>query len=419
MSPRPKLGYLVPDFPGQTHTNCWSEIAALEERGVEVAVFSTRPPAPALMPHDWGRAARARTIWLDPGGPVAGLRALPALPLGQIIGERGLGGEMLRAAPAAARLVRHARALGLHHVHVHGAGRGATVAALAARMGGPTYSLHLPGPLSEGGPGQNLKWRGARFATVATARILNEIRFVLREDLPRVTVQPVGVDTDFFRRDAAYVPVKPGQEIRLFACGRLDPARGFEDLMKAVRHLLDRGHPATLTIAGEDVAGGAGHRRALEARAAELRLGPHVAFLGAVDAAVVRARLVEAHVFVLPGWHEPLGTALMEAMACGVPVVGTAAGGVRELVTDGRDGILVQPKAPEALVGAILRIAGNPELARMLSLHGRSRIESAFDARIGAERLMREVGFLPMDHQDDLIPDLPAASARRPARPRR
>ncbi len=410
MTSRPRLGYLVPRFPGQTHTSAWSEIAALEELGVDVVILSTRLPDPVRMPHEWGRIARMRTTCLGDAGPLAFLRGLPALPLGALLGrERGLAAQILTALGPAARLAALSRKRGFRHVHVRGAGEGALIAALAQRMGGPGYSIHLPGPLSSGGPGQNFKWQGARFATVATARVLNEIRFVLRGDLPmRVAVRPAGIDTGFFRRDSPYVAPRRGEVLRLFACGALEPGKGFDDLLKAVRMMLDRGCDLKLVIAGAEAGDSPGQHARLAALIGELRLGRHVTLAGACDAGAVRESLLAAHVFVLPSWQEPLGTALMEAMACGVPSVATAAGGVRELARDGREALLVQPKRPEELARAILRITDDGELARHLSTMARARIVADFDAVGGAELLMREVGFLPMDdHGDPLVTALP------------
>lgn len=422
MAVRKVLGYLVPQFPGQTHIFFWREIAELEKRGVEVVLYSTRKPPPGLVSHDWSEAAMARTEYLGNTNPLLALRALPGLPFGQLFSsERGLARDILMAAPAAAALLRSAKAKGITHVHVHSCARSALIAAIAERLGGPSYSLTLHGPLSDYGPGQNFKWRNARFATVITEKIRNEIRFVLRDDLPRrVLVQPMGVDTDRLNRDAPYQPAKPGQEIRVFSCGRLNIVKGHQDLMAAVRRLRDQGHKVSLAIAGEDDDGGTGYRKVLEARVAELGLGDCVTLLGAVGEDEVRRQLLAAHVFVLASWHEPLGVALMEAMSCGVPTIGTAAGGVRELITDGQDGLLVAPKSPEALASAILRVAGNPELARALSFQGRARILQAFHAGRGAETLMREIGFLPQDPHDDPIPDLPPGLQRSaPSRGRR
>jgi glycosyltransferase involved in cell wall biosynthesis len=72
-------------------------------------------------------------------------------------------------------------------------------------------------------------------------------------------------------------------------------------------------------------------------------------------------------VFAFPSLGEGFGLALAEAMACGVPVVASAVGGVPELVTDGASGLLVPPADPEALAAAILRILDEPDLAAGLS----------------------------------------------------
>jgi colanic acid/amylovoran biosynthesis glycosyltransferase len=179
--------------------------------------------------------------------------------------------------------------------------------------------------------------------------------------------------------------------LRLFSCGRLNIVKGHQDLMAAVRLLLDQGQAVTLDIAGEDDDGGAGYRRVLAARIVELGLGDHVRLLGAIDAGAVRAKLLAAHFFVLASWHEPLGVALMEAMSCEVPTIGTAAGGVAELITNGVNGVLVPPKDPAALAAAILGLARDPDRAIALARAGRDRIVTGFHAGLGAETLIREI----------------------------
>ncbi len=396
MAVNSKLGYLVPQFPGQTHAFFWREVRALEARGVEVRLLSTRPPPPGLVAHAWSAEAAARTLFLASRSPLDAASALPALPWRDLRGpEPGLRRDLLVSLGAARALVRAAAREGFGHVHVHSCGRSALIAMLAARLGGPSYSLTLHGPLSDYGPGQNLKWRGARFATVITRKLLAEVDTVLREDRPaRIAVQPMGIDAEVLQRPAPYQGPRPGEPIRLFSCARLNPVKGHEDLLEALRLLLDGGTAAQLTIAGEDDDGGTGYRRALEARVAELGLGRHARLLGAVDEGRVRQELWAAHAFVLASHHEPLGVALMEAMAAGVPTVGTAAGGVRELVTDGVDGLLVPPRAPARIAQAILRVAREPRLAHQLSRGGEARARD-LDAGRGAEALMRELG-LPL-----------------------
>ena len=382
-----KIGYLVPQFPGQTHIFFWREIAELERRGVQVRIFSTRPPPKGLIAHDWSAAAMARTCYLGAVKPLAALTALPAAPFGQAPIR-----DILLSLSAARQLVTACRAEGIGHVHVHSCGRAALIAAIAHRLGGPAYSLTLHGPLADYGPGQRFKWRGARFATIITQKLLAEVRAELAGDLPdRLIIQPMGVDTDSLRRNAPYAPLQPGQTLRLFSCGRLSIVKGHQDLMAAVRLLIDQGQPVTLDIAGEDDLGGAGYRHVLEARIAALNLGPDVRLLGAIDADAVRQHLLAAHVFVLASWHEPLGVALMEAMSCEVPTIGTAAGGVAELITAGVDGILVAPRDPAAIADAIQQLIRDPAGAVALGKAGRARVVARFHAGLGAETLIREI----------------------------
>ncbi len=404
MPPPVKIGYLIPQFPGQTHIFFWRELAALESRGAEVTLFSTRRPPKGLISHDWSGEAMARTTYLGlpgVGDLLAGLGRLPSLlksgeGLSAGLSEGwGIWRDLALSAPAARRLVREARARGISHVHVHSCGRAALVAALARRMGGPGYSLTLHGPLSDYGAGQRLKWQGAAFGTVITEKLKAELQAELGSALPaRLPVRPMGVDTEVLRRLSPYEPLVRGEKLRLFSCARLNVVKGHQDLLQAMRLLLDQGLDVELEIAGEDDAGGSGFRAQLQARLEALSLGAHVRLLGAIDAGKVREKLLGAHIFVLASWHEPLGVAYMEAMACEVPTIGTAAGGVRELIRDGLDGVLVPPKDPEALAAAIRRLSGDTAQAERLAKAGRARVVAGFRASLGAETLLEEIARL-------------------------
>jgi glycosyltransferase involved in cell wall biosynthesis len=116
-----------------------------------------------------------------------------------------------------------------------------------------------------------------------------------------------------------------------------------------------------------------------------------------VDEERVKQEIMAAHVFILASHDEGVPVALMEAMACGAPVIGTAVGGVRELVTDGVDGIVLEPREPVILARAIQLLAASPSLALKLALAGRTRVEREFDSARGAETLIREIGLTPTD----------------------
>lgn len=397
MTPPRTLGYLVPQFPGQTHIFFWREIAELEKRGITVDLLSTRPPPTGIMAHDWSQAAMARTTYLGRADVLAGLAALPRLPFGALLTEARLGGAMMLkdiavSIPAAQRLIRHCRARGIGHVHVHSCGRAALVAAIAQAMGGPRYSLSLHGLLADYGPGQPFKWRHAAFATTVTETLRRAVEAEMPGDLPgSVYVQPMGVDTDVLAPDGAYMPVAKGERLRLFCCGRLNVIKGHVHLLAATRTLIDAGRPVALRIAGEDDAGGSGYRRVLEARIAELGLADSVTLLGAIDADKVRDEIRRAHLFVLASLQEAIGVALMEAMSCAIPTIGTRTGGVAELIRDGQDGLLVPPGDPGALASAIAALADDPARAQSLSKAGRQRIVEGFHSGRGAEVLIRAI----------------------------
>lgn len=390
------LGYIVPQFPGQTHIFFWREIRALEAMGHSVHVFSTRKPPPGLIAHEWSDAAMERTTYLGRVDPLRALRGGARLPKGLwprlLAGGPALVRDALVSLAAAERLRAEAVARGLDHIHVHSCGRAALIAAFAHHMGGPSYSLTLHGPLSDYGSGQRVKWRDAAFATVITRKLMDEVGEALAGDLPeRVVIRPMGVDTTVLERTTPYAPPEHGRPIRIFSCGRLNVVKGHQDLMSAARQLIDQGVDIRVEIAGEDDDGGHGYRRELEAHLKKLRLQDHVKLLGAIDDGTVRAKLEESHLFILASWHEPLGVAYMEAMAMGVPTIGTDAGGVRELISDGSTGYLVEPKNPGQLARTVRALAGDPEALKRLSVEGRAHVEQHFRAALGAEVLVQEV----------------------------
>jgi glycosyltransferase involved in cell wall biosynthesis len=92
-------------------------------------------------------------------------------------------------------------------------------------------------------------------------------------------------------------------------------------------------------------------------------------------------------VFVLSSYLEGLGTAILDAMALGLPVVATAVGGVPDAVTPGQTGLLVPPRNPQALAQALLTLESDPGLRGRLARTGREAVRS-FDVRVTIERTL-------------------------------
>lgn len=395
-----RLGYLVPEFPGQTHIFFWREISELKKLGVEVQLISTRLPDASIISHSWSDEAVRQTLYLKRLGLGDAFKAFRSLP---VLAQRELREMMMRSSkqaridimlslPLAGKLLRECARRGIEHVHVHSCGRAALIAAMANKIGGLSYSLTLHGPLQDYGPLQDFKWRHARFATVITNKLKGEVETELAGNLPdRLIVQPMGVDTERLSRDTPYQPFDQSQKLRIFACGRLHIVKGHQVLIDAVGILRDRGFDVQARIAGQDDQQGAGFRNVLAEQIERLGLGQNVELLGAIDELEVKQNILNAHIFALASMHEPLGVAYMEAMSCEVPVIGTDAGGVRELMDDGVDGLLVPPDDAQALANTIENLALAPEHAVMLGRNGRQKILSKFSSARGAQTLKQAV----------------------------
>ncbi|SIQ31720.1 Glycosyltransferase involved in cell wall bisynthesis [Paracoccus thiocyanatus] len=395
-----KIGFFIPEFPGQTHIFLWRERQALAELGIDAEPVSTRPPPRAVASHSWAAEAQAQTRYLMPlGGEGLGAVAefLRAGPAGW---TRGLGAAMAAEAQGAkgrlrmlallamgARLKRIARQQGWDHIHVHSCADSANIAMFAERLGGPSYSLTLHGPTLEGyGPNQRQKWRHARFATIISQLLARVAEREIGADRPAVVnVAPMGVDLDQIRRQTPWQPPAPGKALRIFTCGRLNAVKGHDHLIQTVALLRARGIDARLDIAGEDEQGGTGYHRHLDALIAEQGLTDAVTLLGAVSEDRVRDGLERAHVFALASLNEGISVAIMEAMAMEMPVVVTDVGGNHELITSGRDAILVPPERPQAMADEIARLLAHPDEARRLAQASRARVAAQFHHRRSAQ----------------------------------
>jgi glycosyltransferase involved in cell wall biosynthesis len=178
--------------------------------------------------------------------------------------------------------------------------------------------------------------------------------------------------------------------------GRLCDVKGQRELIDATALLRDGGHDAHVVLVGEDLEQAGEYRAQLERQARELGVDDRVVFAGYRDD--VPAVLDALDLFVLPSWIEGLPLVLLEAMAHRRPVVATPVGGTPELVVDGETGILVPPRDPAALAGAIAELldddrrriaygeAGFRRVAERFSAHEMERrVLEAYD-RVAARR---------------------------------
>lgn len=386
-----------------THTFFKRELDTLGQLAADVAVVSTRKPRHRFRCHEWTEELMARTTYLAPirpavlvdtvrvllvAGPARWWRCWRAIASADDLSIKIKLRTMLLL-PFAAELVSWARKNDVAHVHSHFCADGAHVAMFAHLLGGPTYSISLHGRLGANGGNQRNKWKHARFGIAVTRTLLAETRPLLGDSAPDTWgVAPMGVDTVLFRRETPYVPHDGSGPLRLFSCSRLDPGKAPDDLLRAVALLKEQGVDVHLRIAGEEDAGRTVFKPELEALVASLGISDRVELLGARSEQQVREELERAHIYALASLDEALGVATMEAMAMGVPAIATRVGGVPELLESGTHGILVEPRRPEQLADAVLRIARDPALAESFSRAGRQRVSEHFDTRKSASTLL-------------------------------
>jgi glycosyltransferase involved in cell wall biosynthesis len=212
----------------------------------------------------------------------------------------------------------------------------------------------------------------------------------VRDSLPpsirrRTRVLRYGVDAAELRREAGPRAEQrrllgiADDEILIGTVANLRATKGYPDLLQAAREVVDRVPKVRFVAVGRGPM-----EDELRARHHELGLGAHFTFLGYRPDAV---RLMSAFdVFCLASHYEGLPIALMEALALGLPVVATDVGGVGELVTDGKDALLVPAREPAQLAEALVTLALFPARRSELSAAAVARSET-----LDAPRAVRDI----------------------------
>lgn len=169
-----------------------------------------------------------------------------------------------------------------------------------------------------------------------------------------VRIVPNGVDLE----KAASVPRGERPPHRISVIARLSPEKGLPHLLDAMPEILEACPDAELVVVG-----GGDLEETLKSRSEKLGLDGKVRFTGSLPHEEALAQVADSSVFVLPSLGEGLGIVLIEAQALGVPVIGTDVGGIPDVITHDRTGLLVPPADPTAIVEAVLRIFNDPDAA--------------------------------------------------------
>lgn len=341
-----RIGYVLNSFPKVSETFIANELAELARRGVELRVLSLRPPEDELRHGVVERAGLMRWVSYDAAGFAAVLeRFRPQL------------------------------------IHAHFA-RKATAAAreLAAALGVPySFTAHRYDIYSR--PPEDFHDRAMAAGAVVTVAQANADYIARHFGVPRsrLDVIPCGIDTGRFT---------PGGDKldppHLLCVARLEPVKNHAVLLQACALLRERGVPFRGVLLGDGAA-----RARVAAERARLGLDGLVLMPGAAEQDEVRDWLRRSAVCVLSSDSEGMPVSLMEAAACGLPLVATAVGGVPEQIVEGVTGLLVPPRDPAALADALARLLADPPLRARLGAAARADAERRFSIGRQVDRMMQ------------------------------
>lgn len=208
-------------------------------------------------------------------------------------------------------------------------------------------------------------------------------------DTGKVSIAPCGVDVGLFSADGPPAP-KPTTH-RVLSVGRLVPRKGVDLVIRALPQLAAAGFDdVELLIVGGGAEPGLLHadpevRRLLDL-GRELGVAGKVTLRGQVPRSDMPGLFRSADAVVCTPWYEPFGIVPLEAMACGVPVVAAAVGGLQDTVLDHGTGLHVPPRDPEAIAGALAVLLGNPGLRAEMGSAGQVRARTRYSwDRVAAE----------------------------------
>lgn len=393
---KPTVAYVLRKFPVLSETFILNEILGLEALGAKVHIFAL---APGRDPRFHEMLARLRAPISYVPGPEnpkalwkyaahAARRFGPAYyrVLARVLasGRPSLFYRMLQAGWVAERAVR----LGMPRLHAHFATRATTVSCLASAISGIPYSFtaHAFDIYKSNARPRVLRHKIQAADLVITISEAN--RDFLGEIAPdcadKIRLLHNGINLSEFTPNG-----RPADSpFRILSVARLVEKKGLAVLIEACHELHRRGQSFQCSIIGRGRL-----RPQLQALIRQWDLGASVKLLGARTQNEVLQYYHRSHLYVLPavvgsdGNREGLPVSIVEALACGLPVISTRVAGIPEVVEHERNGLLVGQGDAMGLADALHRMMREPALHGRLRDHARPSVVPVFDT----ERTSREL----------------------------
>lgn len=394
-----RVSYFTSSYPRATDTFIQREVIGLRESGIEVLTSALRKPEGVNNVSEFIRNEREGTTYFLPANPLVLLKLniialiktpvhyLKTLCLAFNTRRPGIKGVLYQLFyfQEALLLSDNMKSKGIQHLHNHFGDSSGMVTMLASRLSGVGYSITFHGPHIFFEPtllALREKVKYATFIVCISHYCKSQLMlFSDVEDWHKFKIVHCGVDINQYTL-APSKTVNSDTPVKLLYVGRLAAEKGVPVLLRSLIALKREGHKFHLTLLGDGP-----ERASLETEVKLNGLTEMVHFGGFASQETVRDTLLKSDVFILPSFAEGVPVSLMEAMACGVPVIGTNVGGVTELIEHGVSGMVVAPADEVALKDAILCYIQNPQLRENIRSAARSMVETNFNFKIEVNKL--------------------------------
>jgi colanic acid/amylovoran biosynthesis glycosyltransferase len=398
-----RIAVVVDSFPVPSQTFILNQITGLLDRGHDVDILAMKP-APAALDTDeiierYGLLKRRRYLRAMPANRA--VRVAQAAVLGAATLTRGKG-SVLRRALNVRRYGSEAASLSLFYcalsfleaepydiVHCQFGHLGDRIIKLR-EMGAVCSSIVTSFRGFEVPKGQDEQFRrlfeqGDLFLPVSRSLSTRLDKAGCAAD--KIKILHSGIDCGMF----CFISRTrgPGEPTRLLSIARLIEKKGISYAIRAVAELIRSGKSVSYTIVGDGKL-----ESVLQDQIREAGLEKWVRLVGWKSRAEVRELLEQSHILVAPsvtaenGDQEGIPNVLKEAMATGMPVVGTLHSGIPELVEENVSGLLVAERDVEGLARALSHLTDNPQRWPAMGRAGRKRVEEAFDIERLSDRLV-------------------------------
>lgn len=411
LRPRPRVAYVLSQFPRVTETFIMREIAEMRRRGLRVDVISLKPP-PTRDVHPLARRLRRNVItapWISAGVIGTNLRVFLRSPFlyasafaRLLLLQSGSVTDALKGVavwPKAVACGDNAVQRGAVHFHAHWANVPTSCAAALGLLFHMRFSFTGHAfDIYRDQPNLRRKLEQAAFTVTCTERNRAHMSELLGGNADGVRLIRHFLDREtigLLQARASRPNPGAGQPVTILTVGALEPYKGHDVLLRALAVVCADKRDVRLRIIG------AGPQES-ELRSLARSLFPdatdRVSFLGALPQERVFSEMGEADLFVLASIEKAgnpvdnLPNVLVEAALTRLPLIASNVGSVSELVIDGETGLTVRPGSVDALAAAILRLLTDRPLAATLAERACARAESMFGVEDNAsvlEELLR------------------------------